>query len=70
MREKLIEELRFCIDLWEKQGYCEFGYHTNCEQCGAPYVLLKLITGEVIHGDVRRLTLEDWKKRLDEIESA
>ena len=68
MEEKLIAELEFCLGLWEKQGYCEFGGHTRCEQCAAPYLIYKLITGEAIHGkDVRRLSLDEWREKLDEI---
>ena len=67
---KIYEELKFCMDLWEKQGYCQFGGHTKCEQCGTPYLLLKLINGEVIHGDMKRLTLEDWKNKLKTIDDA
>ncbi len=66
--EKLIEELEFCLEYWEKQKYCKFGNHTKCEQCAAPYLLYKLITGKVLHGKkMKRLTLEDWKQKLNEI---
>jgi hypothetical protein len=65
MHDKYIEELEFCIKLWEKQGYCGFGGHTKCEQCAAPYILWKLSTGEILHGKMTRLTLEDWKKRVE-----
>lgn len=64
---KLVEELEFCLKLWEEKGHCEFGGHTKCEQCGTPYLLLKLIDGEVLHGKMKRLTLDDWKKKLKEI---
>ena len=65
MKEKLIKELEFCLRLWGKQGYCEFGGHNKCEQCAAPYLLLKLINGEVLHGkEVKRLSLKDWKEKL------
>ena len=67
-REELIKEFEFCLELWEKQGYCEFGKHTNCEECASPYLLLKLITGEILHGKaMERLTLEDWKLKLNQI---
>lgn len=66
--EKLIEELEFCLEHWKKQGYCEFGGYTKCEQCAAPYLLYKLITKDVLHGkETKRLTLEDWKQKLNEI---
>ncbi len=32
MKSKLIEELNFCIKLWEDQGYCNFGGITKCEK--------------------------------------
>jgi uncharacterized protein YuzB (UPF0349 family) len=69
MKEKLLEELEFCIKLWEKQGHCEFGGHTNCKECATPYLLLKLINGEVLHGDMERLTLDDWKKKVEDIKN-
>lgn len=63
--EKLKEELNFCLKLWEKQGYCNFGGKTKCEECAVPYLLYKLITGEVLHNKtMKRLTLEEWKKLL------
>ncbi len=66
MKEKLIKELEFCLQLWEKQGHCEFGSYNKCEQCAAPYLLLKLISGEVLHGkEIKRLSLKDWKKKLE-----
>jgi hypothetical protein len=68
MKERYVEELKFCMKLWEKQGYCEFGGRTNCEKCAAPYILLKLTTGEVLHGKMKRLTLDDWKKKIKSIE--
>ena len=67
MKEKLIEELEFCLKLWEEKGHCGFGGYTKCEQCATPYLLLKLINGEVLHGKMERLTLEDWQKKLIEI---
>lgn len=68
MKKALREELNFCLKLWKEQGYCEFGGHTECEQCAAPYLLWKLLTGEVLHGKMKRLTREDWKKRLERID--
>ena len=60
----IIKELGFCLELWSKQGYCKFGGHTNCEECATPYLLLKLINGEILHGEMKRLNLEDWKEKL------
>jgi hypothetical protein len=65
MKPELMREFEFCLDLWEKQGHCTFGGHTDCENCAAIYLIYKLLTGEVIHGDVKRLTLEEWKTRLE-----
>lgn len=67
MNQKFVEELEFCLKLWEKQGYCEFGGYTKCEQCAAPYLLYKLITGKVLHGKMKRLSLNEWKKKLNEL---
>jgi hypothetical protein len=64
MDKKFIEELEFCLKLWEEKGGCKFGGGTKCTQCAAPYLLFKLISGELLHGDMQRLTLEDWKKKL------
>ncbi|MCK5449420.1 hypothetical protein KAI32_00990 [Candidatus Pacearchaeota archaeon] len=64
-KETLLEELKFCLNLWEEKGSCNFGGSTRCEQCGAPYLLLKLISGELLHDkDMRRLTLKDWKDKI------
>ncbi|MDO8647962.1 MAG: hypothetical protein Q7R70_06150 [Candidatus Diapherotrites archaeon] len=64
----LVSELEFCLSLWEKQGYCHFGSLTKCGECAAPYLLLKLANGQVLHGkEMKRLTLKDWKKKLAEL---
>ncbi|MDO8647500.1 MAG: hypothetical protein Q7R70_03725, partial [Candidatus Diapherotrites archaeon] len=64
----LVSELEFCLGLWEKQGFCHFGSLTKCEECAAPYLILKLINGQVLHGkEMKRLTLKDWKKKLEEL---
>ena len=69
-REELIKELEFCIKLWKERGGCKFGKSTRCNECAAPYLLLKLISGEVIHGDnSKRLSLEDWEDKIKEIKS-
>lgn len=67
MRQKLTEELEFCLRLWKEKGSCQFGGHTNCSECAAPYILLKLINGEVLHGDMKRLTLNDWEGKLQQL---
>ena len=67
MKEKYIKELKFCISLWEEKWYCEFWWHTKCVQCACPYLLLKFITWEVLHWKMNRLSIEDWKKKLNSI---
>jgi len=59
------EELLFCLDLWNKRGACSFGKETKCQNCGAPYLLYKICTGEVIHE--RRLSYDDWKALVNNI---
>ncbi len=69
-KQQLIHELEFCLKLWEEKGYCKFGKLTKCEQCAAPYLLLKLINNKLIQeDDVVRLTLEDWKLKLQELKN-
>jgi len=64
-KDTLKKELEQCLQLWEKQGYCTFGQETKCEQCALPYLLWKLLSGEIIHGpDQPRLTLDQWKEKL------
>ena len=66
---KPLEELNYCIEFWGKQGYCTFGGRTNCEACGTPYILLKLFSGEILHGKgIARLTLVDWRKKVESLE--
>jgi hypothetical protein len=64
-KSELITEMDFCLELWEKQGYCKFGGKNNCENCAVLYLLEKLISGKV--NDSRRLDLNDWKKRINEL---
>ncbi|MFH1451787.1 MAG: hypothetical protein ABIF88_01285 [archaeon] len=64
-KEDYIKELEFCLKLWETKGGCTFGGQTKCQNCAATYLLLKFISGEVLHGDIKRLILEDWKEKLD-----
>ncbi|MBW6451426.1 MAG: hypothetical protein K0B02_01735 [DPANN group archaeon] len=64
----LVSELEFCINLWKQQSYCEFAGHTDCDKCATPYLLNKLITGELLHGpDVKRLDVNEWYVKLEEI---
>lgn len=66
-KAKYLEELEFCLKLWETEGGCTFGGQTKCQTCAAPYLLLKFISGEVLHGDMQRLSLDDWKEKLDSL---
>jgi hypothetical protein len=62
MKEELIEELELCLKVWENLGKCKLGKETNCKDCGCPYVLLKMISGQVLNEkDMKRLDLKDWK---------
>lgn len=64
-KEILANELAFCLDLWDKQGYCNFGGTTNCRECATPYLVWKLLSGEVLHGkEMQRLGLDQWKEKL------
>jgi len=65
MKEKLIEEFQFCLDLWQKQGHCTFGISTKCETCASPYLLYKLISNDIVHE--KRLSLEEWKEIAKEM---
>ncbi|MDD3263195.1 MAG: hypothetical protein PHR61_05155 [Candidatus Absconditabacteria bacterium] len=63
MQDTYLHELNFCLQLREKEGGCTFGGGTKCEQCAVTYLLWKLLTGEIIHGEIKRLTLKDWKEK-------
>ena len=65
---KELEELNLCINLWRENGGCEFGGKTKCENCAAPYVLLKLINGEILHDEnTNRLSLKDWEEKMEKL---
>ena len=64
-----IEELKFCLELWKKQGHCGFGGKTECGKCAAPYLLYKMITGKALHdSEMERLKLSDWRELIKNIE--
>ncbi len=64
-KETPLEELKFCLNVWEEKKGCNFGGQTKCEQCAAPYLLLKMIDGTLLHDEkMTRLTLDDWKEKL------
>lgn len=60
-----LHELNFCLQLREKEWGCTFWWKTKCEQCAVPYLLRKLISWEVLHGEMKRLTLQDWKEKIE-----
>lgn len=61
----LLDELKFCLNIWEEKGGCNFGGFTKCDKCATPYLLSKLITGEVLHDEnMQRLTLENWEDKV------
>ena len=64
MEKILLHELKYCLEHREKKWSCTFWWGTICEQCAAPYLAWKLITGEVIHWDIKRLTLENRKEKV------
>jgi len=66
-KNKYIEELEFCLKLWETKNGCTFGGQTKCQNCAVPYLLLKFISGEILHGNMQRLSLDDWKKKLNSL---
>ena len=61
--KRLVEEFEFCLRLWEEKGGCGFGSGTRCPECGVPYLLWKLISGEVLDKG-EKLSLEEWKEKL------
>lgn len=67
MQQTLLHELNFCLQLREKERGCTFWWRTKCEQCAVPYLLWKVLTGEIIHGDIKRLTLEERKEKSKNI---
>ena len=64
MKETIIHELNFCLKLWEEKWGCDFWWWTKCEQCATPYLLFKLLTWEVLHWNIKRLSLEQWKEKI------
>lgn len=66
-KENLIKELELCLDLWKQKGGCELGGCTRCSQCATPYLLLKLINGQIFHSNMKRLTLEEWQSKIKEL---
>ncbi len=67
MKKIYIKELKFCLSLWKEKWYCAFWWHTKCEQCACPYLLLKLINWEILHGKKNRLSLEEWNEKINSI---
>ncbi|NOQ55944.1 MAG: hypothetical protein GQ477_04020 [Nanohaloarchaea archaeon] len=65
--KKYLDELKFCLKLWDTESGCTFGKRTDCKDCAVPYLLLKFISGEVLHGNMKRLTLDDWKNKYNSL---
>jgi len=67
-KQELLDELETCVKAWENLGYCHIGGRNECFTCPVPYLLLKLITGEVLSERFSfRWKLEDWKDKLIEL---
>jgi len=64
---KYISELKFCLKLREESWGCTFWWSTKCSQCAVPYILYKFISWNILHWDIDRLTLEDWKLLIEKI---
>lgn len=67
MKDILVKELGFCLKIWDKKWWCTFWWWTKCHQCATPYLLLKLINWEVLHWDIQRLSLEEWKQKFNSL---
>lgn len=68
-KKQLLAELQLCSQLWHEKGHCTFGGKTHCKQCAVPYLLLKLLTGEVLHGPAcPRLSCAEWQKKITDLE--
>lgn len=68
-KQKYIKELEFCLQHRETKWSCTFWWWTKCEQCGAPYLLWKFISREILHWDINRLSLHDWNQKLKELKN-
>jgi hypothetical protein len=66
-KDKYIAELEFCLKLRETKDGGTFGGQTKGQNCAAHYLLLKFISGEILYGDMQRLSLDDWKKKLNSL---
>lgn len=64
-KSKYISELNFCLKLRKYNWWCAFWLWTKCSEYVAPYLLHKLISWEILHWDIKRLSLEDWKWLVD-----
>ncbi len=65
--QKYISELKFCLKLREEEWGCSFGWWNKCDQCAVPYILYKFISWEILHWDIKRLDLEDWKILIERL---
>ena len=62
MKKIPISELILCIDHMKKSGGCQFGAGKICDQCGTPYLLWKMISGELLCGEELKAT--NWEQKL------
>jgi hypothetical protein len=67
MKNDIKKELNFCLELWEKKWGCNFWWWTKCNECATPYILLKILNWEILDWDIKRLNLNDWKKKYKTI---
>lgn len=61
----ILNEMKFCLNMWNTKGYCSFGRETSCAKCAALYVLWKMLTGEALCGQT--LTLDEWIVKVDSL---
>lgn len=60
-KSQYISELKFCLNIREENWWCTFWWWTRCSECAAPYLLYKFISWEVLHWNMDRLSLDNWK---------
>lgn len=63
-QDNIKHELDFCLSVWERKWGCKFWGWISCDQCGTPYLLIKLLSSEILHD---KLSLEEWKIKFGKI---